>query len=127
MTNRIEALARRVQRDPFFLASALVDYAQSEGLNDQDLANRLGCSLEILSPLGLCRRPRRKPELFRQDVNQITTRFGIKIEILAEAIRRSDTLSAMRKGEIDEEGILMAARDRQHSSPKSKDTKGKSS
>ena len=31
------------------------------------------------------------------------------------------------KGETDEEGILMAARDRQHSSPKSKDTKGKSS
>ena len=127
MTNRIEALARRVQRDPFFLASALVDYAQSEGLNDQDLANRLGCSLEVLSPLGLCRRPRREPALFRQDVNQITTRFGIKIEILAEAIRRSDTLSAMQKGKTDEEGILMAARDHQDRPLKRKDTKGESS
>jgi len=124
MTNRIEALARRIQNDSFFLASALSDYAQSEGLNDLDLANKLDCSLEVLSSLRLCRRPRREPAFFRQDVEQITSRFGLKSTVLAEVVRRSDALSALRRGKASEEGLLMAARDRSHSLSKSKDTKG---
>jgi len=127
MTNRIEALARRVQRDPFFLASALVDCAQSEGLKDLDLASKLGCSLEVLSPLRLCRRPRHEPAYFRQDVEQIASRFGLKSNVLAEVIRRSDVLSALRRGKTSEAGLLMAARDRSHGSQKSKNPKGESS
>lgn len=124
MTSRIDALARRVQKDPFFLASALADYAESEGLNAQGLASRLGCSPEFLSPLGLCCRPRREPAFFRQDVEQITSRFGLKSTVLAEVVRRSDALSALRRGKTSETGLLMAARDRSHSLSKSKDTKG---
>ena len=125
MANRIETLAKRVQNDPFFLASALSDYAQSEGLNDLGLASKLGCSLEVLSPLRLCRRPRQEPTSFRQDVEQITSRFGLKPNVLAEVVRRSDVLSTLRRGKTGEAGLLMAARDRSHKTLKGKDLKGK--
>jgi len=127
MTSRIDALAKRVQSDPFFLASALADYAHSEGLDEQGLAGRLGCSLETLGPLRLCRRPHPEPTLFRQDLNQIASRFSVKGDVLAEAVRRSDAISGMRRGTKSEHRFLMAARDRQGRNPNTGKTKGKSS
>ena len=40
-SNRISALARRVEDRPYFLASALAAYARAEALSDDDLAGRL--------------------------------------------------------------------------------------
>ncbi len=127
MASRIDILARRVQSDPFFLASALADYARSEGLDEQGLAVVLGCPVETLGPLRLCRRPRPEPALFRQDIDRIASRFDVKIDVLAEAVRRSDALSSMRRGAKNERGLLMAARDRQDGGLDTDGTKGKSS
>ncbi len=127
MVSRINELASRVQSDPFFLASALADYARSEGLDERGLARRLGCPLETLGPLGLCRRPRPEPVLFRQDTGRITSRFGVKAEVLAEVVRRSNALSVMQRGAKSERGLLMAARDRKDSGRSSDETRGKTS
>jgi hypothetical protein len=58
MTSRIDALARRLDKDEFFLASVLRIYALSEQLDEHGLADRLGCELGTLHLLRLCRRPR---------------------------------------------------------------------
>lgn len=97
--------------DRFFLASALEEYARSEELGRESLAEELGCVPEMLGRLGLCRRPRSDPHGFREDVDRIASRFGISSERLAEVVRRSDALSALA-GARQEAGTLAAARDR---------------
>jgi hypothetical protein len=113
MSSRIDALGRRVENDPFFLASALADYARSEHLDNEDLAAALGCAVETLGPLRLCRRPRPDPGLFKQDIERIAARFGVDADLLAQAVRRSDALSSLRRAATGGRGLLMAARDRQ--------------
>jgi hypothetical protein len=110
--SRLEALARRVTDDPFFLGSALADYARSEGLDDAGLAAALGCSGEALARLRLCRRPDAAPERFWDQVVVIAHRFGARPDVIAEAVRRADALAGLREPAVSERGLLMAARDR---------------
>lgn len=118
-TKRVAALARRIEGDDFFLASALADYARTEHLDEQGLAGALGCLVEDLVSLRLCRRPRPQPESFRGEVDRIASRFGARANILAEAVRRSDALRTMRVRSTEEtSGTLMVARDRRRGSPK---------
>lgn len=106
------ALAQRVQDDDFFLASALALYARTEQLGDQSLAEVLGCDVEALNLLRICRRPRTDDVGFRQDLQRISNHFDVQIGILAEAIRRAEALSALRQGTSNQRGLMMAARDR---------------
>lgn len=113
MTDRITALARRVEGDEFFLASALADYAHAEDLDDQGLAQRLGCPTKTLVSLRLCLRPDPEPAVFRREVDRIASRFEVDAGVLAGAIRLSDATRAMRsKTDVEKGGLLMAARDR---------------
>src|SRR5215813_11740132 len=50
-----DALADRVSSNPLFLASVLAAYQQRHGLDDVALAAVLGCSLDVLTGLRLCR------------------------------------------------------------------------
>ncbi|MGI8912719.1 MAG: hypothetical protein ACR2JY_02830 [Chloroflexota bacterium] len=113
MTSALPALAQRVRDDPFFLASALMIYAESEAMDDQQLAAQLGCTTEALAPLRLCRRPRPEPPQFRQDVDVIAARFGLRADVLATAVRRADAVTALRQVAEGAQGTLVAARDRQ--------------
>jgi hypothetical protein len=97
MSDRLEHFARRVADDPFFLASALTEYAHSEDLDDVGLAEALGCPVEALAPLRLCRRPRPDPAGMREDTARIGGRFGIDPVILADVVRRADALSILRQ------------------------------
>lgn len=110
MIDRIDAFARRLRSDPFFLASAMEDYAGSEGLDAAGLAAALGCAPDDLGSLGLCRRPRADREHFSDDVRRIAGRFSLSEDRLAEVVRRSDALNAMR--EAESEDVIAAARDR---------------
>ena len=112
MTSALPALAQRVRHDPFFLASALTIYAESEAMDDHQLAAQLGCSSESLVLLRLCRRPRPEPPHFRQDVDLIAARFGLRADALAAAVRRADAVTALRRVAQGTQGTLIAARDR---------------
>ena len=57
MAEPLENLALRMENDPFFLACPLRLFAQSKGLDNSQLANWLGCSMQLLLPLRLCRAP----------------------------------------------------------------------
>ena len=114
MNPYLEHLAQRVAVAPDFFACALSAFARSEGLEDSGLAGRLGCSVEILTHLRLCRMPRAQAPLFWQDVETIAQRFSLNAEVVAEVARRGHSLLRMRNpggDQTDKKGFLLAARD----------------
>jgi hypothetical protein len=110
MSDPLAILARRAESDSFFLASALATYAESESLGERELAQVLGCNVASLPRLCLCRRPRREPAFFREDIGRIASVFEVNEERLAEVVRRADVLEALFRP-ASESGYLMAARD----------------
>jgi len=114
MNPSLTHLAQRVADAPDFLAYALAEYARSERLEDTALAARLGCAVETLTHLRLCRMPREQAPLFWQDVKQIAQRFSVSAEVVAEVTRRGQSLFHLRVaagGQKDKPNFLLAARD----------------
>lgn len=109
MTQPLETLAQRLEQDPFFLACPLHLFAQSEGLEEKELAKKLGCSLESLVFLRLCRAPEGEAAKFQKDIECIASRFQIQGDVLAEVMRRGEALWNMKKKAAAK--TLMAARD----------------
>ncbi len=101
--------ARRAADRPFFLASALFAYARAEGLDEPALAARLGCAVESLPAILLCRRP--TGDTFRQDVEQIAARFALDSARLAELLRLAEALEALGTAVEPAPTLLAAARD----------------
>ncbi len=119
MNSRIDRLARRVEDDEYFLASALGTFARSENMDETGLASLLGCTVGAMSALRLCRRPHPDPARFREDIDRIAARFNVNADKLAEVVRRSDALLAMRRwADTATSGLMMAARDRLESDGK---------
>jgi hypothetical protein len=92
MSTQLERLALRVQADPFFLASVLARYAESQSLDDHALATRLGCDGDTLTHLRLCRNPDSMPPHFWNDVERIAGRFHLDPDRLAEIVRFGQAL-----------------------------------
>lgn len=111
MTKSLEALARRLEADPFFLACPLKHYAESERLDDEQLARALQCSAETLVLVRLCRAP--EPTHFREDMEGIVKRFPVDSTALVQAVRQGQTLLHLAKKSGGDRGTLLAARDRQ--------------
>jgi hypothetical protein len=101
MNSHLEHLARRVADAPDFLACALAEYARSERLEDAALAARLGCSVETLLRLRLCRMPRSEAPIFWQDVERIAQHFSVDADLLAEVARRGQSLFQLRNRAVD--------------------------
>jgi hypothetical protein len=117
MTTPLERLARRVESDPFFLAAPLARFAESERLDDEALAVRLGCDQDTLTRLRLCRNPEPEPPQFAADVERIAARFGLDADRLAEAVRRGQTVLRFRAAGTGGTGSLLAARDGAEENP----------
>lgn len=115
-----KALRRAVElaaENPFFLASALRAYRSFNSLDDAALAAHLGCSLEDLPRLALCRRPGLDPTVFRKEAEQIAAYASVRAERLARLLREVESLEALQAAErsgttTSGRGFLMAARDR---------------
>ncbi len=111
MADPLDALARRVESEPFFLASTLALFARSEALDEETLCRFLRCPRESFAMLRLCRTPDEEPTGFQRDVKRIAERFGLDENALAEAIRRGQTLQRLQQASAS--GTLLAARDGQ--------------
>ncbi len=115
MNTPLARLAQRVQADPFFLASVLAPYAESQRLDDDGLAARLGCDGDTLTHLRLCRNPDPLPPHFWNDVERIAARFHLDPDRLAEIARFGQALLQARPpadaAVIPGTGYLMAARE----------------
>ena len=123
MSKPLERLARRVQSDSFFLAAPLARYAGSEQLDDAALAARLGCDLDTLTHLRLCRNPEPMAPHFWKDVACIATRYRLDPDRLAEIVRFGQSLLQLQPpAEAPAQpsaGYLMAAREEMASEPTS--------
>ena len=69
--NAIRLMIEKAKTMPRFLAYALDQYQQREGIGDVALAALLGCTVKELDGLRLCRTPVKMTE-----VQQATNRFG---------------------------------------------------
>jgi hypothetical protein len=120
MNSYLEHLTRRVADAPDFLARALGEFARSEKLDDAALADRLGCTVENLTHLRLCRMPGSQTGSFWQDIEQIAGRFALDPGVLAEAVRRGQSLHHLRDAggdRIEQSNFLLAARDDSREGP----------
>lgn len=113
MTDPLAGLAARAAGDPFFLGFALSEYARAEGLTDDRLAAHLGCPVENLTMLRLCRAPRQEPVGFRADVERVAGRFGADAGRLAAVVRQVEGVVRLRAAgpAAAEAGYFLAARD----------------
>jgi hypothetical protein len=110
MTDPLEALSRRMENRPFFLAPLLAAYARSEGLDDAGLAGVLGCSPGLLVDLRLCRAPRETPPGFGEDIERISKHFGIADHRLIKVVRLGQALVHAQE-RAAAPGQFLAARD----------------
>ena len=115
MSRPLERLAERVADDPAFLASSLALFARSQAMNDEQLADHLGCPRDRLAELKLCRAPRPAGAAFRDDVQEIAAHFALSADRLGAAVRRGQALLTLRRHQPG--GFLMAARDAEEDAP----------
>ncbi len=109
MADPLDALARRVESEPFFIASILALFARSEALDDEALCRVLRCPWESFAMLRLCRTPDEEQTGFQRDIKRIAERFGIDENALAEVVRRGQALQRLQRSASS--GTLLAARD----------------
>jgi hypothetical protein len=111
MAEPLENLALRLENDPFFLGSILKLFARSAGLEEPHLAERLGCSLQTLVLVRLCRSPREEPGLFQKDIARIVAKYQLDADVLTDAVRRGQAILHLRARQTGAAGTLLAARD----------------
>jgi len=105
------AVFRNSARDESWVGYWLARHQQSENLDEHQLADRLGLTVENLALLCLCRTPR--DEHFREDLAVICTRTGASETALAQLLRQEQTLQRWKTaGSSPASGWLMAASDR---------------
>jgi hypothetical protein len=116
MTDPLEALARRAEGEPFFLASVLAAYARSEGLDDTGLTAALGCPRGELTKVRLCRAPQTDAPQFWEEITALAQRFGMDARRLAAAVKRGRVILRLREAAAGG-GFLAAARDHEPEEP----------
>jgi len=94
------------------LGSVLDEYCRIEVLTVDQLAAFLGCSLDSLAWLALCRKPSR--EHFAEDISKVAERFHVEARKLASIMRRVEVVTVLRRtvDVEDANSLLLAARDR---------------
>ena len=113
MSEALDRLARRAEGEEFFLAALLAVYADSERLDEGQMAAALGCAPEALRGLRLCRAPRADGAAFRQDVQAVADHFGLDVARLTGVVRRAQALARFRAAGVGPRGLLLAAREAQ--------------
>lgn len=82
--------ARRSQGEPGMMGHVFEQYRQLEGRSEEQLAKELGCSLDALRWMALCRRP--EEARFEEQSTTIATRFAVELLPLIQVLRRVEVL-----------------------------------
>jgi hypothetical protein len=107
----LERAAERSSERPWTLGAVLDEFGRTEGMAREEVAAFLGCGVETLQWLALCRKP--DADAFAEDVWRIAERFAVDASKLAQLIRKTEAISALRQTKAPEEdALLLAARDR---------------
>jgi hypothetical protein len=103
----LEPAARRSAGEAWTVGHAFERYRALEGSSQEELAKELGCSLEVLHWLSLCRCP--QGEAFTEQVSTIAKRFAVDVLLLTQVLRRVEVMDRLSIRAEDGE-----ARDRSH-------------
>jgi hypothetical protein len=111
----LKRAAQRSVEEPWMLGRAFARYRAMEGYSSERLADELGCTVESLQWLSLCRRP--EGESFAENVLTIAKRFALDPLRLSAVLRRVEVMDALFPPQTDREGaagnpLLLAAQDR---------------
>jgi hypothetical protein len=110
MAEQLTNLARRAEERPEFLAGLLAAFARSEDMDDAALADHLGCPVEQLPRLRLCRAPGDEQARMREDVARVAEHFGLREAVLRRVVLRGRVVLRLRQAAGD---VTLAARDRE--------------
>jgi hypothetical protein len=117
MTNPdwLERVARRSRSEPWTLGHAFERYRELEGRTQEELAKELGCTLEVLHWLSVCRRP--EGQDFTEQASAIASRFAVELLPLVRVLRHVEVMEKLSQrdepGEdTEEQPMQLAARDR---------------
>lgn len=109
----LKVAAQRSGQHTWTLGYIFEQYRKHERKSAEELAEDLGCPLEMLDWLSLCRRP--DEEHFAEHLERIEKRFAVEPYRLAAVIRRVEVLDVLpasqEEGDVGEEFFLLAARD----------------
>jgi hypothetical protein len=111
MAEPLENLTVRLEADPFFVACSLRVFAQSKRFDDSQLAQWLGCPVQTLIPLRLCRAPSPESKRFKQEIARIAAVYELDPSKLADAVRAGQAIWQLRQAPAS--GMLRAARDKE--------------
>jgi hypothetical protein len=105
-----KAVFRNTAKDPLWVGFWLVRHQEHENLNEEQLAQKLGTTMDNFVLLHLCRTPR--DDQFLEDVEVICRRTGARQEEFLDLLRQEQNLYQLKKsGPPTERGWLMAASD----------------
>ncbi len=119
-TEALRLLARRLEGNADFMASALALYRKQDRMDDRALAEQLGTSEDMLLRLALCKRPQSESPQFADQVRQMAQYVRIEAGRLANLLREIESLEQFsqlpeaRQAPLGS-GLLAAARDRDES------------
>jgi len=106
-------LVAKAQEDPFFLGWAINRYAHSYNMKRNDIATFLQCDENSLNRLSLCRLPESMSPQFEKQIQKISNYVGCDSNRLIAMIREIFAVYKFKEASLcDNEGFLMAARDR---------------
>lgn len=102
---------RRSHGEAGMLGYVFARYRELEDRTEVALATELGCTLDALQWMSLCRRP--LGEALSEQASTIAERFSVKLRPLVHVLRRVDVLDALseRRGSHGGNTLRMAARD----------------
>lgn len=105
------AVFRNTAQDAAWIGHWLARHQQTENLDEEQLAQKLGIAVDNLVLLCLCRSPR--SDHFQEDLRVVCKRTGASEKVLAQVLKQEQTLYGMsRSGQGSTSGWLMAASDR---------------
>ncbi len=108
------AVFRNTAQDSTWMGFWLARHREHESLDDQQLAQQLGITVDNLVLLHLCRTPRQ--DQFQEDVAVICRRTGATEGELLNLLRQEQNLYQLKQsGQPSQQGWLMAASDRPES------------
>lgn len=109
----LKVAAQHSGQHTWTLGYVFEQYRKYEGKSAEELAEDLGCSLETLEWLSLCRRP--SEERFAEHLELIEKRFAVEPHRLAAVVRHVEVLDVLpasqEQEEEGEQSFLLAARD----------------
>lgn len=108
----LETAHEKASEEKRFLAFFLKKYEEIENADTAAVLAMLNCSLESYYKLGLCLTPNTASGNYLTELNKICNYIEVPVLLLNQIIKRVDSVVKFSEDELQNNGVLMAARDK---------------